>query len=326
MAPLRKTVKSLNRSFRLGLAVVTVVVGFAVMWGSSVGGARKKTAFNEVAAKAISVDATFPDRSHNGKFVVAQGVLSSEELLGDEFVLPGRYLVLRRRVEMYQWQEKRGPSGIDYELGWYEGENDSFKFEVQAGHENPLLKIQPESKRVSVARFGSFDGTAIIDAIGTLTPLQLEPAVLSDKALETSDNKIIVRRSLRGGDSYALGDMRLSYEVLPMGEYTVASIQDNERMLLGSNPHDGTMIAQGKISVQDLFEEGATQAERGFGSLLLVGAFVLFVGLVSLLSPLAPTLDLRPTVNVRGGVGVVFLSFAITAVVASVFGLLAFVG
>lgn len=326
MAPLQSTFKSLTRSFRLGLAILTVVVGFAVMWGSSVGGARKRTAFDEAAAKAVEVDATFPDRAHNGQFVVVQGVLSSEELLGDEFVLPGRYLVLRRRVEMYQWKEKREPSGSDYELGWYEGENDSFKFEVQAGHENPLLRVQPESKRVSVVRFGSFDGSAIVDAIGTLTPLQLEPAVLSDKTLEISDNKLIVRRSSIGGASYALGDMRLSYEVLHMGDYTVASIQKNERTLLGSDSGDGTVIARGKMSVQDLLEEGASQADRGFGSLLLVGAFVLFVGLLSLLNPLASKIDLRPTVNVRGGVAVVFLSFLITVVIASVFGILAFIG
>jgi hypothetical protein len=326
MSSFQNIFRSLNRTFRLSLAILTVVVGFAVMWGSSVGGARQRTVFDEAAEKAITVDALLPDRMHNGKFVVVQGVLSSEEMLGDDFILPGRYLVLRRRVEMYQWAEEKRSSGTYYELGWYEGENDSFKFEVQVGHENPLLKVQADRKRVSVVRFGAFDGAAVVGAVETLTPLKLDPEVLSDKGVERSDDKLVLRRSSSPGGPYALGDMRISYEVLPAGEYTVVGIQDNERTLLGPDSGAGSVIARGRLSAKDLLEEGASKAERGFGSLLLVGAFVLFVGLVSLLSPLVATLDLRPTVNVRGTVAVIFLSFTITVVIASIFGVLAFLG
>lgn len=325
MGTVEGMIDSFGRKCRFALAVFTILVGFSVMWGSSVGGARKKSAFDEAAAKAITINASLPDRANNGQLVVAEGVLSSDETLGDEYILPGKYIVLRRRVEMYQWREVKGSEGVNYELGWYEGENDSFKFQVQAGHENPLLKILPEKKRVSSVRFSGFDGTTITDSIGTLTPLTLDPGVLVDKGAELNDNKQLIRRSSVAGPP-SLGDMRLSYEVLPQGDYTIVAVQDNETTLLGKESRGELIIAKGKASAQELLEEASSQAEKGFGSLLLIGAAVLFVGLVSVLSPIASKIDLGPSVNVQGRLAVILLSFAITAVITCVFGLLVLVG
>jgi hypothetical protein len=120
--------------------------------------------------------------------------------------------------------------------------------------------------------------------------------------------------------------MRLSYEVLPSGEYTVISVQENERTLVGEQPQAELVIMRGKVSAQNVLAEMAKQAEQGFGALLLIGALVVFGGLVALLAPFAARIDLRPSVALQGMSAVVGLSFGITFVITAVFWVVVLLG
>jgi hypothetical protein len=310
----------------MALAIFTLVCGFAVMWASSVGGARGRSLLEDAVNRAVAIEAASPDRKYNGKLVVADSKLMSEEQLGDDYIAPGNYLVLRRRVEMYQWiEDTSAPGETAYRLGWSEGEINSFGFKEPSGHENPLLKISPEFKRASSVRFGGFDGSLIARHISTLEPLSLTPEVLADRNAEVIENKLIIRRTRGAGEPH-LGDMRLSYEVLPSGEYTVISVQENERTLVGEQPQAELVIMRGKVSAQNVLAEMAKQAEQGFGALLLIGALVVFGGLVALLAPFAARIDLRPSVALQGMSAVVGLSFGITFVITAVFWVVVLLG
>jgi hypothetical protein len=63
---------------------------------------------NQVAQSAIPISSTVTNQQHVGKLISLNGVITSNETLGDGlFIKPAKYIVLGRSVEMYGWKEKR---------------------------------------------------------------------------------------------------------------------------------------------------------------------------------------------------------------------------
>jgi hypothetical protein len=320
----RKGIGNLRRKSSAAIGILTLVCGLMMMWGSSRGIIQQGAVETDLYSQAVEIDPLIPDSSNNGKVILAAGKLSSTELLEDEFLKPGSYLVLSRRVDMFQWQETRSPlaDSVQYSLGWHEGQVDFFTFRQPTGHENPLLRYQPFTRQVSSALFGSFDAGVILRSVRRLLPVTLTPELLKDPSLEIVDNRIIVRRVSGGGEGTNLGDMRVWYEALPQGEYTVLTRQIDERNLLGANPSTDMFIKQGVASVDELFSDQKAQARQASDGLLYFGGVVFAVGLFSLLAPIAHRIDLRPRFPLTGPLALVAVCIAVAAVVVVVFFIL----
>jgi hypothetical protein len=283
------------------LGALTVVCGFLMMWGGVRTGRDSVTTLSAVMSQAVDIDPMHPSPANNGRIVVAAAQFSSSEQLDDEYLQPTSNLILHRHVEMYQWAETFDPlTGKPmYELGWREGQIDFFSFRETSGHENPLLRIQPVEKKVTSARFGAFDGAPILRSIRKLIPVELSPQMLRDPSLTIEDNMIVVPRdpSTTGA---SLGDMRVWYEALPQGDYTILTRQVDERSLLGADRSDTLIIRQGIFSADEFGRAEIGATERDTDGLLLLGAIILCLGLFSVLLPFAPQIDLRPRLAVDG--------------------------
>jgi hypothetical protein len=300
------------------------------MWGSTVGGARSDKALEKFVSATTEIDARVPDTALNNKLVLAAARLESSQSLGDDFIKPAPYLVLRRRVEMYQWVERRasgaaGDSAPAYDLRWYEGEQDTFSFVIPQGHENPLLKVAPVEQRVRDVRFGGFDGSQVMSKIVRLSPLPVTKEMLNNPALSIEEGRVYIRRSASTSGP-ALGDMRVWYEALLPGDYTVLAVQKSEVTLLGDDSRGPLFIRMGQVALSDFSKIVEESQEVGVMSLILVGAAIVFVGLLSLLLPVSAHFDLRPTVELHGKPAAAFVGFVISLVLAILFGLAAFVG
>lgn len=293
--------KRLKNSSQGFVGVLTVVCGFLMMWGGVRTGRDSVTSFSTVMDRAVDIDPMHPSPLDNGRIVVAAAPFSSSEQLDDEYLQPTSNLILHRHVEMYQWAEKFDPlTGTpSYELGWHEGQIDFFSFRETSGHENPLLRTQPVQKTVASARFGAFDGGPILRSIQKLLPVELSPQIMRDPSLAITDNKILVPRD-RSSSGNSLGDMRVWYEALPQGDYTILTRQVDERSLLGAEGSDTLMIRQGLFSADELRRVEVDATERDTDGLLLLGAVILCLGLFSLLLPFAPQIDLRPRLALDG--------------------------
>jgi hypothetical protein len=186
-----------------------------------------------------------------------------------------------------------------YELGWHERQIDFFSFRETSGHENPLLRVQPIEKKVGISRFGAFDGEPILRSIQKLLPLELSPQLVRDPSLKIEDNKIVVPRD-PSTSGVSLGDMRVWYEVLPQGNYTILTRQVDERSLLGVGGSDTLIIRPGLFSADEFNRAEVGAAERDTGGLLLLGASILCLGLFSVLLPFAAQFDLRPRLALQG--------------------------
>lgn len=305
--------------------LLTLLCGFFMMWGSAQGGFKDTKTIDETLEHAIDIDPRLPSGLNNQKIVVAPGRFASEEQLEDEYIKPGPYLILRRKVEMFQWSEKTSVSGglPEYALDWYEGQIDFFQFKESTGHENPLLRVQPFVKMVASNTFGGFDGSLLLRAIEKLFSLELTEDLLKDKSLRIVNNKIFIPRDPLGP---GLGDIRISYEILPQGDYTILTRQVDERSLIGVERSGSMLIRPGLYSADELRKISSQEVQAAASGMLYLGSILLFCGLVSVLFPLAPQISLRPRLALDGVPALVVLCLSITVVTLVLFSIFTWLG
>ena len=320
--------RNIAGSARSLLGAFTALCGFSLMWVGATRDAGTRDEVDQAFEWAVEIDAATPNAANNGKIVVAAGTLSGGSPIGDEFIKPGDYVILQRNVEMLQWKESfpRGSTEPEYRVDWVQGQVNFFGFQQPQGHENPLLTVNPETIVASNPRFSGFDGARIVASMVPREALELTPEVLAKSGQEIVENKIVIRRNL-GGVAHAIGDMRVWYTVVRPGPYTIMAVQADERTLFGSKIDNNTIILPGTLT-KDEFLRSSIEEEGEWGnySIMLIGASILFVGLLSLLARFGATLDLRPKLNVKGPAAVAVLSLGISLVSLFVFFVLALIG
>jgi hypothetical protein len=248
-----QSIKKAQGAFGGGVMVVAAV---ALMWFGVSSDVSTDEQLDGLVKQSIEIDADNPDPNDNGKIVVAAASWSTTAGYEDEFLRLLGPLLVRRRVEMLQWVELREEtsSAPTYSLEWVEGQVDFFSFQVPTGHENPLLRVSPISYQAEQSRFGGFDGGRLLKVITKLEPLTLAPELLKDQTTEISDNKLLLRRN-QEMQLPSLGDTRVWYEILPQGDYTVLTVQQDERSLIGANPGSKLFIQRGLLNSNELLEK-----------------------------------------------------------------------
>lgn len=300
---------------------ITLACGFFMMWGSARGSVDQHQTQQELYDRAVEVDPRSPSGDNNGNLVLAAGYFSSSQQLDDEFLRAHSYLVLRRRVEMYQWTEQMSPgsSEPEYRLAWTEGQVDFFKFRNPTGHENPLLRFEPFRRSVESASFGEFDGAVLLRSVGILLPIELRPEMLKDASLRLEGNKIYVPRTASDIAGVQLGDMRVWYEALPQGEYSVLTVQRDERNLVGAEPSDQLVVRPGRLSKDQFFGAERKDTGRLSTGLLYLGGILFFAGMCSVLTPVASRISLRPHIPADGMLAVVVMSAGLSLLAVCIF-------
>jgi hypothetical protein len=317
---IRQRLSTFTSKSNVTLALCTVIAGFVMMWTSTLGGISVRANRTVALARAVEIDPLVPSARFNGQLVVAAANLQPVEPavpFDDPYLKPQQALVLRRHVEMFQWTERidvESGAKPEYQMKWVEGEVDFFDFKEPTGHENPVLKIKSQEQRVSNVTFGGFDGSKVLQVIGNIPRFELKPEILKDPTLTIEENKIVIQRdpSVQGS---ALGDMRIWYECLPVGAYTVLARQVDEQTLLGSTPASDVLIRAGVFSAVELIEATSAEAQTAYSGFRYLGALLFCGGLLSLLLPYAARIDFRPKLELRGVPAVLFLSAGVTLVV-----------
>ena len=185
------------------------------------------------------------------------------------------------------------------------------------------MQVSPINYRSERSRFGGFDGSRLLGVITKLEPLALEPGLLKSSAAEISDNKIVMRRNPEM-QLPSLGDTRVWYEVLPSGDYTVLTVQEDERSLVGAKPSSQLFVQHGLLDSNDLLQKLEGRADSSFHGMLYLGGLLLFVGLMSLMMPHAAKFNLQPHLNVKGPLAVVVVSMGLSFAVSALFFVLSF--
>jgi hypothetical protein len=203
----------------------------------------------------------------------------------DDFNLSVPAPVLERKVEMFQWREVRLGSDVHYELDWSGELQDTGKFEQPRGHANPRA-FPLESRRFVAGRVrvGGFAlGPVLVDALPGSTPVAPDPSRLPANLAASFSLYHGYLTTSADPSSPRLGDVRVSWQAVPLQPVTVFARLDGDRLVRASEAGDGRgyQVQVGERALGDVLPDvpdppESTPARRG-GAMLLaaLGAFLL---------------------------------------------------
>ena len=299
---------------RLRNAVGAVVIGLVLVVGMVVllfwnEGRAVTTARSlaEGAGAVVSVAADKVDPANEGKLVHVSGTVTTNSTPSDpDFAISATGVRLVRNVEMYQWKEesrsettKKLGGGEEttttytYSKTWDDEALDSGSFKQPNGHQNPSMEIRGRSFQIPEAKLSAFTlDQPVLDQIGgnevlTVKPDQsaeIEAAYSGDKKLSIVDGRIYLGWN---PSSPAIGDYRVSYELVPLGGISVIGQQQGQKF-----QHYQTiagdqllMVSLGNIPATQMFKEAEDANKLMTWIIRAVGLVLLGVGICAVHEP-----------------------------------------
>lgn len=313
----------------IGVAVVGVALVF-LFWneGRAVTTARS---LEEGSHAVVSVASNRADPANEGKLVHVNGPLSTGERPADPaFGISAEGVRLVRRVEMYQWREssrsesqKKLGGGEDtvttytYDRSWEDSPVNSSEFKQPNGHANPSMNIQDETFGVDAAKLGAFDlHKPALDAISWT---EKQPVTGDQLAAIKAAHGGTTRVSVADGGIYlgwnpsapAVGDYRIRYERVPLGEASMIARQDGSTLnAYQTRAGDRLLLAaRGAVPADQMFADAVTGNTILTWVLRAVGFLVLGIGFALILAPVGVLADVIPLLGsiVRMGTGSIAL-------------------
>lgn len=317
--------------------VVLLAVSIGLQFWNEGRTVQRDAALAEARAEVRTAGAA-PVAGLEGRLVHVSGDASAATPVSDEaFGVNAPALALRRRVEMFQWREKRdrreekqvggGTRTVTeyrYETRWDDELVDSAEFQRSEGHENPAT--MPYASEVRRADGVRLDGYALDPAIAAqiegwermpLASIEL-PANLAasfradDEWFTTSANP----------DDPQVGDLRVRFDLLPAGAVSVIARQQGGALVPHQTSKGETLalVERGRHDAGGMLAaEGARNSRLGW-ILRGVGFVLAWVGFAVMFRPLVVLADVLPILGRLAGFGTFVLS-GLLAMMLSLLGI-----
>jgi len=300
----------------IGIALVPGSI-WLLSWneGRSVQTARSLT---EGAGQVISAEAGRVASENEGKLIHLAGDLAtSDKLVDSVFGLTADGIVLRRKVEMYQWQEKSesrtrekvggGTETVTtytYSRAWSDRVADSSRFKQPGGHENPG-QMRYTARQVVAANvsLGAFKvPESLVTRVGTAKAIDVDEALIAKFATAAGVAASLVDGKIFIGNSAGLpriGDLRVSFEVVPKQTVSIVARQAANSLEPFQTKAGGRihMISAGNVAADQMFKEAKdanvllTWLIRAGGVVLMFVAFSMILGPIRMLGAVLPILS-----------------------------------
>ena len=201
-----------------------------------------------------------PGAGQHGSMVRVVGTPTVVEAPHDpDFNLRVNTPMLVRHVEMFQWREVRVGSSVHYELDWVDHLLDAGHFEDPKGHANPVsFPISGKQFDAGLVQIGGFKlGPVLLHAIPGTQRITPDPGSLPENlAASFSRYQDYLVSSARPGDP-RLGDVRVSWNEVPLQELTIVGRIDGDRLVAATDAADGKgyVVQVGDVPVLDIFPD-----------------------------------------------------------------------
>ncbi|MCW8808184.1 MAG: TMEM43 family protein [Rhodanobacter sp.] len=167
--------------------------------------------------------------------------------------------ILIRHVEMFQWREIRIGGSVHYEMDWVDRPLDASRFEQPHGHANPAnFPIDGKRFDAGLVQMGGFKLSpdilhAMPGSVRVSPQLSDLPANLAASFSRYRDYLVT---SARPGDP-RLGDVRVSWEAVPLQQLTIVARIDGDRMVPAAGAADGKGldVEVGNVPLLDVYPD-----------------------------------------------------------------------
>ncbi len=308
---------------------IMILVSFALLFWNEGRAVHREQVLSGGKKICVDIAADKVDAANDGKLVHLSGqAKGGAELSNSEMEVeadPGA-LLLRWKVEMYQWEEtkeskKRKKLGggeetvttYDYKKDWSDKVIDSSDFKEKKVNTNPSSMPFDSGKVVSEdATLGAFK--LPVDIISELHNDEKVSAKAAPDGMQVNNGGLY-----KGKDpaNPAIGDVRVSFSEIKSGPYSLVAQQKGD--YFQAFPLNGDTILDiepGTKSKDEMF--GKMEADNNMMTwiLRLVGFVLMWIGLAALPGPFTVFLDVIPLLGDLAGLGVGLFAFFIAAVLS----------
>jgi hypothetical protein len=300
----------------VGVGVVLFLAALGgLFWGE---GRAVKTAraLSEGAAIVIDADANSIAADKDGKLVHITGRVEPLSVPTDSLLtLQSKgSSVLRREVEMYQWVEveKETETTVDgkttktkkteYRKEWKDDPVDSDRFDYSSSHSNPSMPIKNERFVITEGKVGAYHLTGeALSSIGSPKPVMLQesdvaaiaPLMAFGRPVKLFNNELY---SSNNPQNPQIGDLRVSFEQVTLGEISAVGLQRGDRMIgyTASNGNEVFLLEEGKQPAAAMFKNAQdfnailAWVLRAIGLIALFAAWKFILGPISSLGGYIP--------------------------------------
>lgn len=319
----------------IGNSLKGILVGFGLLagsigllWWNEGRSVEQAQALGEMKQNIITLASTSYDASSEDKAVLIQGdVKPTNKLTDTEFGVSVDGLVLKKVVQMYQWEETStsktedklggGTETIttyDYKKVWSESSINSSSFKKANEHHNPMMNYK--------SKIYATDATIGDYHLGENIIKRIEPqkefdglAKMREKLGEARNYKSFLYIGYNP-ERPRIGDIKISYLYAPIGEYTFAGKSLNKDIIpyITQNGKSFVFIRDGKVDAQTIFKEELDANAMLTWILRGVGLIMMFIGFTMIMGPLTTLANVLPFLG--------FLVGGVSSVIAGVLTLI----
>ncbi len=327
-------IKDSIKGFIIGLGLF--VFAFPVLWMNEGRAVRTEKSLKEGQGAVISVPPDSVNAANEHKLVHMSGRATTAETLADpDFLVSQNAIKLRRKVEMYQWEQKKeekerkklggGSEKVttySYVKTWSDSPINSSDFK-ESGHENPAsMPFQSGEQTASKVTLGAFTLTPSL--VGKMSDYEKVP--VDDKSLAALPKAMQSKLKIADGSFYQganpatpeIGDARVTFSAVAPADVSVVAQQEGGSF----QPYkakagvDIEMLRRGIVGAQQMFEMALKENTILTWILRAVGFFMMFLGLALFFRPLSVLGDVVPMFGSLLAFGTGLFAFAIAAVLS----------
>jgi hypothetical protein len=311
--------------------LLLIVVSFPVLFLNEGRAVKTRKTLDEGAKSVVAVAVDKVDPKNDGKLVYLTGDTVVDGLLTDpDFNVTAEAVNLRRKVEMFQWEEKTqtetkkklggGEETVttySYEKVWSDKYIDSSQFHKSQEHRNPKPAIEKKEWSADAVTIGAFKlSQGLVGQIDNYTEVPPDDTV--EERQEFAGKKL--HKEASGyylGESPAapaIGDLRVSHEAAMPGAVSVIAKQAAGSFEPFVAKAGGTieMLETGTVSADAMFT-AAHQANKFMTWILrLLGFILMLIGFSLLFRPLSVLADVVPFIGSIVGMGTGFVAFLLS--------------
>ena len=266
---------------------ILFVFSFVLLWWNEGNSAKNIAIASYMQKNAVQINAENIQDSNNGQLVAVTGEATTDSQLKDINVELPQTLVLKRTVQMYQWEEtehedSNGNKTYEYKKEWSAAKIDSNSFHDKK-YANPEFPIESKEFYADRAKLGAFDLTS--EQIRKISPEKDFEDLPKNSKYSVENGKYFSGTDIQTPN---IGDVLISYSYAPSGTNISLIGQQQLNKILpfsykGKNNHVQYNGALDKNGIIEKFKQ-----ENSLITMLLrfFGWILMFIGLKLLISPI----------------------------------------
>lgn len=275
-----------------GGGLVVLLIGIMLLWWNEGNNVRNLQSVSEGIKNYTDVKSNKIDSKYDGKLVATSGKITFEVPASDsEFGVTSNSAVLKRTVEMYQWQEECETDDNDnknctYKKLWSEDIIDSSEFE-KSGHDNPTSMLYDSEKFYGYnVKLGAFEMTSnLLEKLSTKNQVKsLSEEVATSHGM--SIDKVYYTNVSE--EEPEIGNLRISFYKNDSQYVSVLAMQsDNHfKVYKTKKGKDFFNLYEEEYNGADMFQIISKQNNFGKWLLRIVGILCVIMGIGSLFNPI----------------------------------------